>query len=289
VASQGRNLREALADTRRILASVGIEEARLEAEVLLINILGISRARLYAFQEQELTPQQEDTLATLLERRLAREPLAYILGHKEFFGLDLIVRPGVLIPRPETELLVEKALLLVVERYPEGGMTIADPGTGCGAIAISLAIHLPNARIYATEVSPEALQVAEENLQRYGVKDRVLLLAGDLLSPVPEPVDMVVANPPYVRSDELPTLQPEIQFEPREALDGGPDGLSVITRLLHQAAGRLRPGGTLLMEMDPRQVEPLRRLAEGALPGAAVRFERDLAGLDRYLVLETPR
>ena len=272
--------------TQETLESAGIPDARLEAEILLINILQVPRHRIYAFQEQELTAPQENLLAQCLERRLKREPLAYILGHREFYGVDLAVRPGVLIPRPETELLVEQTLFLSLMHMEGGQMVIAEPGTGSGAISINLAIHLPMARIYATELYQEALEAANYNINRHNVADRVTLLQGDLLEPLPELADIIVANLPYISSDAIPTLQPEVQWEPREALDGGADGLDIIRRMMYQAQHKLKQSGVIILEIDPAQVQPLEKLALEVFPGANISVEQDLARLDRMVIID---
>ena len=275
--------------THETLESAGIPDARLEAEILLINILQVPRHRIYAFQEQELTSQEEEILARLLERRLKREPLAYILGHKEFYGVDLAVRAGALIPRPETELLVEQTLFMSLVHMERGQMVIAEPGTGSGAISINLAIHLPMARIYATELYQEALEVAEYNINRHNVADRVTLLQGDLLEPVPEMADIIVANLPYISSDAVPNLQPEVQWEPREALDGGVDGLDIIKRMMHQAQHRLKQSGVMVLEIDPHQMQSLEELALEIFPGANISVEQDLARLNRIFIIDLSR
>ncbi len=275
--------------TQETLESASIPDARLEAEILLINILRVPRHRIYAFQEQELTSHEEELLARSLERRLKREPLAYILGHKEFYGVDLAVRPGALVPRPETELLVEQTLFLSLVHMEGGQMVIAEPGTGSGAISINLAIHLPMARIYATELYQEAVEVAEYNISRHNVADRVTLLQGDLLEPVPEMADIIVANLPYLSSDAIPNLQPEVQWEPREALDGGVDGLDIIKRMMHQARHKLRQNGVMILEIDPHQVQPLEKLALELFPGANISVEQDLARLDRIFIIDLSR
>ena len=283
------SLAEVIRDTQGTLESAAIPEARLEAEVLLINILQVPRHRIYAYQEQELTYEQSELLAKLVDRRLKREPLAYILGHREFYGVELAVGPGVMIPRPETELLVEQGLILGLMHMEEGGLVIAEPGTGSGAISINLALHLPMARVYATELHPEAWKVAQHNIARHNVGDRITLLEGDLLDPIEESVDVIVANLPYIPSDEIAALQPEIQWEPRGALDGGPDGLDVIRRLLRQAQNKLRDSGVVILEMDPRQAEPLETLSRELFPGASISVEQDLARLDRMLVVDLAR
>ena len=239
------------------MAAADIPAPRLEAEVMVMNVMRVPRHRIYAYFEEEVPEEAENVLGAVVERRLKREPLAYITGHKEFYGVDLLVAPGVLIPRPETEGLVEQTLFASMLRMEEGSFVIADPGTGCGAIAVSLAIHVPAAQIVATDLYETPLRVAEVNVQRHNVADRITLLQGDLLEPIPEPADLVVANLPYICSDVIDTLQPEIQFEPREALDGGPDGLKLVRSLLHQAATKLKPNGAILLEIDPQQVGPI--------------------------------
>ena len=279
-------LGESVRHTQHTLQAAEIPDARLEAELLITNILQMPRHRIYAYQEQELTLQQGDVLAGLVDRRLKREPLAYILGHKEFYGLDLAVGPGVMIPRPETELLVEQTLFLSLMHMEATEIVIAEPGTGSGAICINLAIHLPMARIYSTELYPDALKVAEYNIRAHNVADRVTLLQGDLLDPVPEAADIIVANLPYVRSDEIPRLQPEIQWEPRQALDGGADGLDTIKRLLHQAQHKLKSTGVMILEIDSHQAPLLEGLARELFPSATTTTEQDLAHLDRIFVLD---
>ena len=282
-------LGEVIRQTQDKLEAESIPDARLEAEVLLINILQVPRHRIYAYQEQELNAQQGQLLDRLVERRLKREPLAYILGHKEFYGLNLTVTPGVMIPRPETELLVEQTLFLALMQMGETELVIVDPGTGCGGISINLAMHLPMARIFATELYPEALKVAEYNIGAHNVADRVTLLQGDLLEPLPVEANIIVANLPYICSDQIPGLQPEIQWEPREALDGGPDGLDVIRRLLHQAQEKLKPGGVMILEIDPQQVQPLEQLAQQLFPEATTSTEQDLGHLDRLFIVDLGR
>ena len=264
------------------MMDVGIEEARLEAELLVSHVLGTDRTHLLANLGEPLPADALASLVPLIERRLLREPLSYLLGWREFYGLRFAVRPGVLIPRHETETLVDEALRLARERY-NGVPLIADLGCGSGVIAVSLALHLLGSRIYAMDNAPSALEVAEENCKRYDVQERVPLLKGDLLIPLPEPVDMIVANLPYVRSGDFPTLQPEVLYEPREALDGGPDGLQIILKLLDQLPGRVRPGGALLLECDPSQVQCLKRQALRRHPDSSVQVVQDLDRLDRVI------
>ncbi len=280
-------LGDVLRETHSALAEAQIPDARLEAELLLTHLLGIPKHRLYAFQEQQVPERHMQLLQQSLQRRFQREPLAYILGVKEFYGIELEVSPDVLIPRPESEYLVEQALLASMIRADEGDWVIAEPGTGSGALSVSLAIHLPMARIYATEKSASAAAVADRNIQRHNVADRVILVQGNLLDDVPERSDLIVANLPYVRTGAIADLQPEVQWEPREALDGGEDGMDVLRELLHHAPHKMKEGGMLLLEIDPHQGGPLSELSSSLFSGTKVTIERDLAGLDRYLVVDT--
>jgi len=272
------NLRQALTKARDTLVKSNVDDASLEGEILLRYLLAIDRAGLFSDLDRELSPRQKKEFAGLLERRLSGEPAAYITGHREFYGLDFEVDQHVLIPRPETELLVELAL----KTARSHNMTkIADIGTGCGAIAISLAVHLPGAVLYATDISPEALEVARDNLKKHGVADRVILLRGDLLEPLEKPVDMIVANLPYVKEADLPPNG----YEPRQALDGGEDGLDQIKRLGRQAGGKLNTGGYLLLETGQGQAEMVVDILCKVFSAAAVEVHKDLAGIERAVSL----
>ena len=275
-------LQTVLAQATTVLENAGIEESRLDAELLLVHALGMTRAQLYTYPQSHLSPAELVRYRQLVARRARREPVAYIVGHQEFYGLDLFVDSRVLIPRPETELLVEKAI-----EISQRQSVVADVGTGSGAIAISLAVHPPQAQVYATDASPAALEVAARNCRRHGVEDRVHLLQGLMLEPLPEPVDLVVANLPYVSQAELVQLPPEISiYEPREALDGGPDGLNCIRCLLAQAEeGRLKSGGVVLLEIGATQGQAVLALAKRRFPAARVEIARDYAGLDRVVIV----
>jgi len=245
----------------------------------------MARQSIFAEQETEVSAQQQEALEELLARRYQREPLAYILGMREFYGINVVLTPAVLIPRPETEGLVEHALFMAMMGMESRELSIADVGTGSGAIAINLAIHLPAARIFAVDVADAVLDVAAYNIRAHGVGDRVKLGIGDLLEAVPEPVDLIVANLPYVPTGRIPTLQPEVQKEPALALDGGPDGLDLIRRLLTQAEDKLKPNGIILLEMDPEQITAVQELALQHFPEGSTSVEKDLAGMDRILTI----
>jgi len=271
-------LKQALSRARSILAGNNVEDAPLEGELLLGHALKISRTQLYLDLDHELSPRQEQTLWRLVERRLNGEPTAYITTHREFYGLDFYVDPRVLVPRPESELLVEVALGLAQNRPLS---TIADIGTGCGAIAISLALELPKTRIYATDISAAALEVALLNCQKHGVTDRVHLLHGDMLDPLPEPVDLIIANLPYVKESEIAG----VKFEPRLALDGGSDGTERIHQLCRQTDGKLSAGGSLLLEIGQGQRGAVTALLNTLFPDGEIEVVPDLSGIDRVIHL----
>jgi len=273
--------KQALANARRELSDGNISDASLEGEILLRYVLWIDRSRLFSSLDQELTALQEKALAGLLERRLQGEPTAYITGHREFYGLDFKVDRNVLIPRPETELLVEKAVR-ISKRYKI--VSIADIGTGCGAIAISLAVNVPDITIYATDVLTAALEIAEANCRNHGVSERITFLQGDMLEPLPEPVDMIIANLPYVKASELPEAGP-LDFEPRLALDGGEEGLDILRNICVQAGSKLREKGWMLLEIGQGQAEDVTELLQITYPSAKIELESDLAGIERVVCL----
>ena len=279
------NLGETLLRISRSLEEVSIPDARLEAEALLAHVLQMSRAQVLAHPERPLSPEEDLASSEAFRRRLSREPLAYITGRREFFGIDFKVNSSVLIPRPETETLVETALKIANELPGGPELSVIDVGTGSGAIAVSLALHLPSARIFAVDSSSAALDVARTNAEMHGVVDRITFLEGDLLSHFSGGVDLITANLPYVRTGELSSLAPEVQQEPTEALDGGQDGLDVVRRMMQQAQHVISGDGVILLEMDPRQAEPLRSMGESLFPGAEISILKDLAGLDRVFML----
>jgi len=277
-------LKQAFSHARDILIANNIEDACLEGELLLRHTLKISRVRLYLDLNYELSSKEEETFWHLIERRLSGEPTAYITGHREFYGSDFYVDPSVLIPRPESELLVEKALKLA-----QNGTipTIAEVGTGCGAIAISLALNLSQAKIYATDISAPALKVALFNCQKHRVVNRICLLQGDMLEPLPEPIDLIVTNLPYVKESELPPTY-SASFEPLLALNGGSDGLEKIRQLCCQVKNKLCPEGCLLLEIGQGQRRAVTNFLCSLFPSAKIEVTPDLSGVDRVVSLILP-
>ena len=280
-------LQEALRLGTRLLAQAGSDEANLEAELLLGHALGLTRIHLYQRLHDELLPEPEQAYRALLERRQAHEPTAYILGHKEFYGLDFEVTPAAIIPRPQTEVLVELALAFARERFGGSPCTLVDVGVGCGAIAVTLASELPQAQVIATDLSPQALALAQRNARRHRLAERIRFLQGDLLVPLHAAVvHIIAANLPYVPTADWERMPPEIRHhEPQGGLDGGPHGLRLIQRLLRQAPNYLNPGGALFTEIGDGQAAAVRELAAAAFPKARVEVKPDLSGLDRVLVL----
>lgn len=289
--SGGTCVAEALAWASRLLKEKGVETPRLDAEVLLGRAVGLGRAQLYAYGERRLTGEEWETFRRWVARRAAREPVAYLTGEAEFFGLSLRVSPAVLIPRPDTEILVERVLRW---RDRWEAPHIVDVGTGSGAVAAALAVHWPRAVVTAVDFSEEALEVARENVLRHGLAGRVRLLRGDLLVPLAERgwrADIVVSNPPYIPSREIDGLQPEVsRYEPRAALDGGEDGLGVYRRLAAQLPKVLGTRWAVAVEIGAGRAGEVRRILEEALRSAGVPHaspafgvDADLAGRERVV------
>ncbi len=265
------------------LARKGVESPRLDVELLLAEALGMKRLELYVRFEHVPAPAERERFKRLLRRRAAREPAAYILGRREFYGISFEVGPGVLVPRPETEHLVDAAVeaLKGLERP-----LAADVGTGCGNVAVALASALPAAVVYAVERSPAALRYAARNVEAAGLKGKVRLLEGDLLAPLPRELlgslDAVVSNPPYVPEGDEGSLPPEVLAEPREALFAGRDGLDVVRRLVREARPWLKDGGLLAFEVGAGQAPAAAELLrKNGFSGVVAR--RDYAGIERIL------
>jgi release factor glutamine methyltransferase len=277
-----RTTAELIDSVHRRLQAAGVEEPLLEAQLLAAHGLDISRTTLLARLNELSCGLDDDHFESLVRRRETREPLAYITGHREFYGLDFVVRPGVLIPRPETEQLVE----LAMARLRQTPMArVADVGTGSGCIAVTLALLAPGAKVVATDASADTLAVARENASRHNVADRMSFHQGDLLDGVGR-FDIIVANLPYVPEAVWADLAPEVRdWEPRAALVGGATGRETIEQLLKRAPAHLRPGGLLLAEFGIGQGEALAAVARRVGPEAHVSLRQDLASHDRVLVV----
>ncbi len=260
-----------------LLERAGVDTPRLDAELLLADLLGVGRAHLYAHPEQELDTDVLKEFLRRLERRAKREPLAYILGRAEFYGLEFTVTPDVLVPRPETEVLVEA----ILAKAPQ---TVADIGTGSGCIAVAVAVNLPQAQVWATDISEGALRIARENARRHSVANRVHFLQGDLLQPLAGlRLDVVASNPPYVAENERLSLQPEVRYwEPPQALFTGADPLQFHRRLAAEAHFHLCEGGWLMVEVGMGQAEAVASLLEEG-GYRQVRILNDLAGIGRVV------
>ena len=282
-------LGEVIAEARRMLEQAGIDSAGQEAFWIVEYVLRLPAHHVVTERDRLLSHAELVAARGLVERRVGREPLQYILGTQEFCGLEFHVSPAVLIPRPETELLVE----YVVQRIPvERQATIVDACTGSGCIAVAIARLRPRARVIATDLSNPSLDIARQNATCHVVSERITWLEGDLLGPLADKglegcIDVIVSNPPYISEADWATLQPEVQrFEPRDALVAGPLGTQLHERLLREAGRYLSPGGALIMEIGAGQARDMRRIVDQI---SGYRFHRlvyDAAGLERLVIVE---
>lgn len=262
------------------------ESPSLDAQVLLAHQLAVPRSWLLAHPEMLPSENQSKDFFNGLARLVAGEPLPYVLGHWEFYGLDFVIHPGVLIPRPETELLVEQSLKWLSSH--SNARHVIDVGAGSGCIAVSLAVHRPDLIITACDISAQAVRLARSNAQKHAVLDRMQVLQSDLLEPLITlewKFDLIVANLPYIPSGHLQDLT-VARHEPRLALDGGPDGLALIRRLLSQASALLAPGALMLLEIEASQGIASAAIAQTAFPSACVEVYQDLAGHDRLVKIQ---
>jgi release factor glutamine methyltransferase len=283
-------IQQILADAIPRLQAAGVESARLDAEVLLGHLLGKDRGWLWAHPEFAVPAVTVERFAGLLARREQREPLAYLLGEWEFYGRPFFVSPAVLVPRPETELLVEAVVKWARARQAQ---TIADIGTGSGAIAVTLAVELPAVEIFAVDLSPDALAVARRNTARHAVQERVHLLKGDLLEPLRGharlPLDAIAANLPYIALEEYPDLMPEVRdYEPDLALTAGEGGLALIRRLIAAAPSLLQEDGFLALELGFGQADAVKAMLQAAAWRQVAVIE-DYCGIPRHVLGVRPR
>ena len=292
------DIRAALREAMATLRKADVPSHTLAAELLLMHVLGRDRAWTYTHPEEPLKPLAADRFFALIARRSAGEPTQYLTGKQEFWGLDFEVTPAVLIPRPETEHIVEVALerlgprginINMVTGEPSAPLKIADVGTGSGCLAVALAHELPHASIVATDISTEALAVAQRNAERHAVIDRIRLLQADLLTSLNEArtYDVIVSNPPYVPRDEMDQLAREVrEHEPHSALFGGSTGIEMYARLVEQSAELLRPGGILVLELGHNSLSHVRGLLYGQPAWVNVSVTNDLAGIPRVIAAE---
>jgi release factor glutamine methyltransferase len=276
-------IQEAISEAAQVLQYQGVADSRGEAGLLLMHVLNCDRTFLIAHSDESLADNARKQFRSLVDRRAGGWPLPYLTGHQEFYRLDFEVTPDVLIPRPETELIVEVTLAMVKDQTAP---KFADIGTGSGCLAVSLLHELAGARALAVDASPAALLVAQRNAERHRVGGRLRLVHSDLFSAIDEAevFDVIVSNPPYVPAGDLPTLQREVQKEPRSALDGGPDGLTFVRRLLTEAPPFLKEGGYLVFEIGAGQANPVESLIDRR-SWESIELRTDLQGIPRTVVL----
>jgi release factor glutamine methyltransferase len=266
-------------------AGIAADEARRDAVVIARAVLGWDPPQWLADGRRPASPEFEAAFARAISRRRAREPVAYILGEREFYGRGFLVSEAVLIPRPETEIVIERALA-ILDTSSDPNPTILDVGTGSGCLAVTLALERPAARIVATDISRAALEIATANAARHGVSSGIAFRHGSLAAGLRDTVDLIVANPPYVAEDDRASLEPEVRdYEPEAALFGGPDGLAVIRALAPAASEALRPGGWLVMEIGAGQRDAAYQIVSdaGFMP---VAVHDDLAGIPRVVIAQ---
>lgn len=293
VEAGSQSLRQALQSGVQCLSRAGIDTARLDAEVLLGHVLAMTREQLVSMSDMPMTDDQTQRYEATLRRRLEREPVAYITGHQEFWSLDFHVTPDVLIPRPETENLVEVALSVAAGMIHAAPMKILEIGTGSGAVAISLAKELASAELWATDVSTAAIAIARGNATRNGMSGKIKFLYGDLFAPIEAEAGeftLIVANPPYVRGEEIAGLAPEVShWEPREALDGGVDGLDFYRWIAARASSYLALRGAVALEIGSDMGEAVAKMFDANGRYESAKIFQDYAGRDRVVVAQKLR
>lgn len=278
------NIKEVLKQTINFFKKYNIPQPQLDAEVLLAHLLDMERIQLYVNYDLPLKEDELSIFREMVKKRAKRVPVAYLTGHKEFMSLDISVNENVLIPRPETEILVEE-VLSIAKNNNLLEPNIVDVGTGSGAIAVSLGYYLERAKIVGIDISDAALKVAQKNIDKYGLSDRVKVLKGDLLLPLirlnKKNVDIIVSNPPYISDEEMRGLPPEVQHEPNIALTGGPDGLNYYKKIITQSQSILYPGGLLALEIGYNQAGEVKTLLNN---WDNIKIIKDHAGHNRVVL-----
>ena len=261
-----------------------VSDSDLEAEILVRHTLKLDRETIFREFEKDLLKSEEQSVYSLLDKRLEGYPLSYITGKREFYGIDIEIGEGVLIPRQETEILVQTAITISKKMRKEN-IKIADIGTGSAAISIAIALNIPNSLVHACDISYEALEIATENINKYSLEDKILLNQGDLLEPILDEMDIILSNPPYIPNFQISSLPQEVLNEPRIALDGGKDGLQVISRLMKESVNKLSVAGAMVIEITPELSGKTVLLAREHFPEANILILKDLMENDRAILI----
>ena len=260
----------------------GITENHIEADIIIMDTLAINRVELISSQDSIVSADQLHSIESIITRRIHREPLAYILGYQPFYGLDFAVNSNVLIPRPETELLVEEILNTTISY---NNLSVADIGTGSGVIAITLAIMRGNYKFYAVDQSAAAVELAKQNAKAHNVLGKIDFKTGHLFANTKDKFDVIVSNLPYIPSSRLEQLDPELSWEPPQALDGGTDGSEVISKLIYESVLHVKPDSTIFLEIDHSHSDKLINIANKVFPTSSIQIKQDLQGFDRILII----
>lgn len=279
------NLRELWVDTKKELDSSNISDSDIESEVIIRKVLGLDRNNFFATLDNPVSIRKTSQIKKNLQQRISGIPLSYITKNREFFGIDFFVNEHVLIPRQESELLVEKVISFC-KKQKQTKLTIADIGTGSGALAISIAKNLKNTNVIATDISNKALQIAKKNAKNIEVSRNISFLHSNLLENLKTPVNMIVANLPYLTSKEMNTLSLEVKKEPTIALFGGEDGTDLIVKLIRQAPKHLKKNGNLILEISPSQKNIILSLMKESFPKSKPKIHKDYAKIERAISIE---
>lgn len=286
-------LKDVLSESYQFLSRLGIDNPRLEAELMVSHLINVDRLRLILDGEYTIDEEERNKIISCIKRRGDREPLQYISGKVEFYGHQFLVGRGVLIPRPETEFLVEEGVKAasILSVYGKKGLNIVDLCTGSGCLAVALAKEVPYSKVYATDISPLCIETSSENARRLGVFDMIEFFMGDMFEPLRKrlsagSIDLIVSNPPYISSGDIASLPPEVRdYEPRLALDGGVDGLKLIKRIIDGSIEFLSDKGYLLLEIGAGQAEMIKDFASERSFFESIEFRSDYAGIERVVIL----